>query len=98
MPAHNARKCVCVSRAPAAARSGAMCTLCPRYVRAMPLCAPVACSVHIHSTSAAAIHRAQIAPRVRSLRAPCAFRAFCGAFALRVCNCATIHKKSPQTG
>lgn len=89
MPAHNARKCVYVSRAPAAARSGAMCTLCVRYARAMHLCAHVACSVHIHSTSA---------PRVRSLRVSCAFRAFCGAFALRVCNCATIHKKSPQTG
>ena len=89
------RASVCVFRASPQRRAAA---LCPRYVRAMPLCAPVACSVHIHSTSAAAIHRAQIAPRVRSLRVSCAFRAFCEAFALRVCNCATIYKKSPQTG
>ena len=80
------RASVCVFRARLQRRAAALCV---RYASDMPLCANVACSVHIHSTSA---------PRVRSLHVSCAFRAFCGAFALRVCNCATIHKKSPQTG
>lgn len=61
------RASVCVFRARLQRRAAALCV---RYARAMPLCAPVACSVHIHGTSA---------PRplpARFLRVSCVLRGF----------------------